>query len=82
MARVGIGEVLEPFRFKHLVLKNRMVKAPYVSTYCDERGYVLDSAVYHYEAIAKGGEGSFHHGVSRRGPIGRNRRAEDGDLGR
>ncbi len=52
-------KMLEPFRFKHLVLKNRMVKAPYVSTYCDERGYVLDSAVYHYEAIAKGGEGLF-----------------------
>lgn len=52
-------KILESFKLKHLILKNRIVKAPYSSTNSDERGYVLDSAVYHYDAIAKGGVGLF-----------------------
>lgn len=51
--------LLEPLKLKHLTLKNRIVKAPYSSTNCDERGYILDSAVYHYDAVAKGGVGLF-----------------------
>lgn len=52
-------KILEPFKLKHLTLKNRMVKAPYSSTNSDKRGYVLDSAVFHYDAIARGGVGLF-----------------------
>lgn len=53
----GYQKLLEPFQLKHLTLKNRIVKAPYSSTNSDERGYVLNSAVYHYDAVAKGGVG-------------------------
>jgi 2,4-dienoyl-CoA reductase (NADPH2) len=52
-------KLLEPFQLKHLTLKNRIVKAPYTSTNSDERGYILDSAVYHYDAVARGGVGLF-----------------------
>jgi 2,4-dienoyl-CoA reductase (NADPH2) len=51
--------LLEPFKLKHLTLKNRMVKAPYSSTNSDERGYILDSAVHHYDSVARGGVGLF-----------------------
>lgn len=59
MPRPRHEKLLEPFRLKHLTLKNRMVKAPYSSTGADKAGYVLDSAKYHYEAVAKGGVGLF-----------------------
>jgi 2,4-dienoyl-CoA reductase (NADPH2) len=55
----GHRKLLEPLQLKHLTLKNRIVKAPYSSTNCDEHGYVLNSAVYHYDAVAKGGVGLF-----------------------
>lgn len=51
--------MFEPFQLKHLKFKNRIVKAAYSSTTADVRGYVLDSAVYHYEAVARGGVGLF-----------------------
>lgn len=52
-------KLFEPLVFRNLKLKNRVVKAPYSSTNSDERGYVLDSAVDHYDAVARGGVGLF-----------------------
>lgn len=51
--------LLEPMVLKHVTLKNRIVKAPYSSTNADENGYVIDSAVQHYDALARGGIGLF-----------------------
>lgn len=51
--------LFEPFKLKHLTLKNRMVKAAYSSTNSDDRGYITESAVAHYDAVAKGGVGLF-----------------------
>ena len=51
--------LFEPLVLGNLKLKNRFVKAAYSSTNSDERGYVLDSAVHHYDAVARGGVGLF-----------------------
>jgi len=51
--------LFEPYRFKQLTLKNRMVKAAYSSTNSDDRGYITESAVAHYDAVARGGIGLF-----------------------
>ena len=57
--RARYRKLLEPFQLKHLRLKNRIVKSPYSSTNSDDRGYILESAVDHYDAIARGGVGLF-----------------------
>ena len=53
------AKLFEPFQLKHLTLKNRIVKAAYSSTNSDERGYITDSAVPHYDVVARGGVGLF-----------------------
>jgi hypothetical protein len=57
--RTQFKKLLESFEIKKVKLKNRMVKAPYSSTNADKDGYVIDSAVYHYESVARGGIGMF-----------------------
>ncbi|WP_038210977.1 FAD-dependent oxidoreductase [Xenophilus azovorans] len=51
--------LLQPLPLKHLLLKNRIVKAPYSSTSADARGYVKDTGPWHYETVARGGVGLF-----------------------
>jgi 2,4-dienoyl-CoA reductase (NADPH2) len=57
--RLKYSRMLEPLCLKHLHLRNRLVKAPYSSTGANDDGYVGESAVPHYEAVAAGGVGLF-----------------------
>ena len=52
-------KLLEPLVIRNMRIKNRMVKAPYSSTNADRNGYVMESAVYHYDSVARGGVGMF-----------------------
>lgn len=49
--------LFEPFRVRQMELRNRIVKAPQVTNFASEDGYVTERIKNYYEAIARGGVG-------------------------